>query len=384
MLVRGALARYIGVAPDFLVEKDPSSDRTKIYAILPSGFCTDISILLRKGDVVISSESIGIKSLCSFVAPPYGCSWCSLEDAARDVEAFVRPIIERRNVLLCYSGGKDSTLALLLLNHLLDRFDFKLRLVYVYVPLLDDPNNPRIAATLASRLGFDLEVIEAKRRDVKSYMRWRGLPRLGNRWCTQFKTRPIKRLAKQLDAVVVVADRATESPKRCRKLFRAIASSTAAHARIRKLYLIAKATLIDVIKIVSEHGLTHPLYLRGVTRVSCALCPFKSIYEYIVAKQSIEDEGLVLSVLKREYRKAYSRFVPEDTFLRCLLWRFSPQRAKAIYKLQSFVSKYFAAETRSIPFDEVRSSLSRLWRGLGATPRVNLVSVRDLCSTLGS
>ena len=381
MLDHGKVERFIGVAPDFLVEFIPSLEKRRLYVLLRSGYSVEVTDLLKHRDISTSFGRVGLGTLCSYVKPIYGCSWCDLDSAVSELEESLRSVLEGRNVLLCYSGGKDSTLALLLLSRLIDKVSFRLHLVYIYIPFLDDPKGPDVASRLASKLGCNLEVIEAKRRDVRSYLRWRGLPRLGDRWCTQFKTRPVKKLAKELDALIVVADRATESPKRCRKLVRALVSRPS--SRVRKLYIIAKATLLDVVKIVSEHDLVHPLYMSGATRISCTLCPFKSIYEYTVVDQSIEDEGLIESVLEKEYRRLYSNFVPKESFYENLLWRFSPRKSKIIHELLTFISRY-AVEARSISFKEVQRTLSRLWMQLGSIPRVDLASITDLCSTLSS
>ncbi len=372
---------FAGMAPDFLLTYNHRTHHVRTFLLTNTGRAIEISSLLNNGLIRIANKSLGISVICNAVKPLPNRVWIDINDAVKDVLSYADRILRGRHVIMCFSGGKDSSVALAILSALMNYIDFRLHVIYVYVPFLDDVKGPAIAASLAKRLGLDVEVIEPKRRDVKSYLRWLGLPKLGNRWCTKFKVIPVKRLAKELNGIIIVADRAIESPKRCRKLLFTMYSRP--REGVRKLYLISKATLLDVIEISKSLSLVHPLYFKGVTRVSCALCPFKSLYEYAISfnEQIVEDPGFIDSILRNEYRKEYARYVDENSFKELMLWRFNPLRAKLLAKLHEFVERYLIEE-RSITYEELSAWFSSPWRQ-GVQPEgLGISNVRDLCSIL--
>jgi len=293
-----------------------------------------------------------VRRLCA--DPRFFSIVCDIDDYIRIIARELRSLIEGRNLIFNFSGGKDSCAALILLMKLQEYLSFNLKVVYVHIPYLDDQRILSFVDYIRSRFGIDIEVLEHRRRDVRSYLKWRGLPRIGERWCTKFKVIPSKKLARKLDAYEVLATRASESPKRSR-LYGSL--NTVILKRSRKLYIMPLLTLIDVLKIVRRYSILNPLYTEGHLRISCALCPYKSLYELSLGYE-IEDEGLIDSVLRREHAKHY-RGIDYEQFIEYALWRYRPANARRVLALMKHVERL--AESHRISVDDMRKLISEFW-----------------------
>ena len=271
--------------------------------------------------------------------------------------------ITGKPVIVGVSGGKDSVAALTVVNSLASKFGLKVRATYVYIPFLDSVRSRRfVEDDLPSRVGSDVEVVEARKRDVKRYLKWRGMPKRGKRWCTYFKVRPMRDAMKADRRLLeVVADRVSESPKRARKLLKVASERLIlAGRRFRPTYLL---TILDVIDIVRSINATHPDYLSGYPRVACALCPYRSLYELgEEVLRDVDDAGLIEEVLRKEHSIRYAGLgISFEDFMTRHLWRFEPATAKLLNEVAGAVAK-----------DEGRARLSRncikliikeLWEG---------------------
>jgi len=271
-------------------------------------------------------------------------------------------------VLVGVSGGKDSTVALAVVEGLrrVLRASFRVRPMYVYVPYLDSVSaRSFVEGRLRKAFETEVEVVEGRVRDVRRYLKWRGMPRRGSRWCTYFKVRPMRDVMRSdRRAVEVVADRVTESLKRAWKLVKyASESAILAGRRFRPTYLM---TLLDIAAAVKTLGLTHPHYLLGYPRVACALCPFRSISELGDgcgdALKDVEDPGLIEEVWRRDWSKRYGpRGVGFEEYVTHALWRFSPGLAKDILKLKEALLKSEGVAAERLGRGEVREALTKLW-----------------------
>ncbi len=279
--------------------------------------------------------------------------------------------IRGRSVIVGVSGGKDSVAALTVVNSLAGRFGLKARATYVYIPFLDSVRSRKFAEdVLPRRVGCDVEVIEARRRDVKRYLKWRGMPKRGRRWCTYFKVRPMRDAMKADRRLLeVVADRVSESPKRARRLLKVASERLIlAGRRFRPTYIL---TILDVVDIVRSVNAVHPDYVSGYPRVACALCPYRSLYELGEdVLGDVDDAGLIEEVLRKEHSVRYARLgVGLEDFMAKHLWRFEPATAKLLNEVANAVVK---DEGRArLSRDRVKLMMKELWEG--TPPRVHVL-----------
>ena len=278
------------------------------------------------------------------------------------VERIVRAVgreVRGRRVVLGYSGGKDSTAALLVLMRLAERLGIRLDVMYIHMPFIESPRNVRFVEWVSRRLGVDIEVVEAPRRGMKSYLLWRGLPRRGDRWCTFFKVKPMREYRKRYrSALEVVADRIMEAPKRLEKL----AAPAARHEYLsgRKLRPTYLMTILDVVRVVREAGLVHPAYLDGLPRVACTLCPFKALHEFRIFEE-LEDPGFIEAVLRKEHRKWYSE-IPWEDFVKHHLWRYPRREALQVYRAKEVLGEMLErGELEEVDAREVEEGYRSLW-----------------------
>ncbi len=305
-----------------------------------------------------ASEAVG------YVAPDLDAYMDLLAEALRGK-------LEGKRVMVDFSGGKDSLATLAVLRELSERLDFTVVAVYVYVPYLEATDSLKFAEEAARRLGVDFELVEADRRRILYYLYRSGLPRRGARWCTYLKVRALRDLMEErrfdLEAK---GDRLVEAGKRLTRLYHLLRTGTFLQGR--KLNVVYSLTLLDVVKICREVGLVHPHYLIGLPRVSCAYCPYKSLYELELAEDlPVEDPGLIDHVLTIQYQRYYSPVVSREEFLEQHLWRYSPSIAK---QLATVRREYSGREELGV--DEVRRAFSSLWRS--PLPRAERIALEEL------
>ncbi len=337
----------------------------------------EVNDLIRKGIIPTSRGPLRIDSWLT-AAPYIHAKTIELDSYVENLAKSLGPKLEGKVIVVGYSGGKDSTAALIILTLLQNFVNFRLRAIYVYIPYLDNPSNLRFVDYVSKRLGIDIEVVEPRRRVFRSYLRWLGLPQRGNRWCTRFKAEPMRRILRELGdrGIEVVADRALESAKRARKLYLSIVRGSILTGR--KFRVVATLTLLDVISIVKRFGLVNPQYLEGMPRVSCTLCPYRSLYELGLASiDGVEDPGLVETVLRKMHVQRYS-FVEWSTFCTRALWRFRPREAAKLVALHNLLSRV-QPERRSLSSNTVSRLYTYPWiHEIGAP----LLRLEDIASIL--
>ncbi len=258
----------------------------------------------------------------------------SIEDIVDILYNTCGKIIENSSIVLAYSGGKDSTATLITLLKLQERVSYKLYVCYTYLPFLENVKNLKYVELVSKKLNINIDIISPPKRIVLKYLRKYGLPFRRCRWCTYLKVRPLREYYKKVNATFhAVGDRATECEKRWRRLFEYIMRMKFISKReFRPIYTLS---LIDVIEICKQYLLINPQYLRGLQRVSCVVCPYKSLPElYIENIDETEDPGLLESVLRFEYHRWYSHAVSLEDFQKLRLWRFVPNVAKLFVNLR--------------------------------------------------
>ncbi len=328
----GRVERLQGGAAEATVWYGPGHEEPRALFWVEPGRAVDVTRFLdARGDLVVGDVRLPYRLWVLSVPYVHGYTFQSLEEHVDRLARLVGRELRGRRVVLGYSGGKDSTAALLVLLALQERIGFRLDVMYIHIPFIESPRNVRFVEWVARRLSIDIEIVEAPRKKFRSYLLWRGLPRRGDRWCTFFKVKPMREYKKRhRGALEVVADRIMEAPKRLEKL--AAPASRHEYLSGRKFRPTYLMTLLDVVRVVREAGLVHPAYLDGLPRVACTLCPFKSLHEFTVLEE-LEDPGLIETVLRKEHRKWYQE-IPFEDFVEHHLWRYPRREAILVYRVK--------------------------------------------------
>ncbi|NPA84409.1 MAG: phosphoadenosine phosphosulfate reductase family protein [Crenarchaeota archaeon] len=188
-----------------------------------------------------------------------------LKEWERIAVKFLKPC---ERAVVPWSGGKDSTAALLIAKEACDE------VVAVYVDTgVDMHLNKLYVEDLASRLGVELVY---KRAPVKEEIASRGLPRREERWCTGLKLKALEEAIREARPdFVVVGDRDAESSARSsrweERSWEGVGTLKAPlklwSAMMVQLYLLHKGVY------------PNPLYPSGFYRLGCYICPFYRGYE---------------------------------------------------------------------------------------------------------
>jgi len=204
---------------------------------------------------------------------------------------------EAEKIVVPWSGGKDSTAALILALEAFGRD----RVVAVNVDTgTEFPLTARYIEEVAEKLGVELVSVYAGLREA---IYQRGLPRLGERWCTGLKLealrRAISRLTEGGKPVVIVGDRDAESKLRVKRPQTRISGEEVTLAPLKlwggshvQLFLIWKGVPLN------------PLYEIGFYRIGCFICPSLRDWELGIIKSRRQVLGL-----QRE--KLFELFVKE-------------------------------------------------------------------------
>ena len=276
-----------------------------------------------------------------------------------------------KTVLLGYSGGKDSTVALLVLLKLQEHVGFKLKPVYIHFPYLEPPQYTSFVDRVARKLDIRIEFLEPKRREVKTLLKWKGLPRRGNRWCTYYKVKPMRELRKRLgNPIEVVADRVTEAPKRFERLKKRLEELEPLRGkRLNPVYMLS---VLDVAAILRKYGLVHPDYLLGSPRIACLMCPFRALHEFPQDwLDRLEDPGLVEEVLAKEHRRWYAE-IPFEDFKHYHLWRYSRPIALRVWRARRGLA-FYAEGLEKLQRWQVIHAFRSVWvEKLPEKPRIGL------------
>ena len=322
------------------------------------------SLLDGRGALRVRGEGgEGFAPISSWVlSPPYVHARVvvDLDEYARWLARLVGREVRGKRILLGFSGGKDSVAALLVLLKLMEYVSFRLHVMYIHIPFLESPRNVEFVERVAEKTGIEIDVRSAPRRDMKTLLKWKGMPRRGYRFCTMYKAKPMRQVRKEDPRTIeVVGDRLTESPKRFERLSKAAAARVIlAGRKFRPTYLF---TILDVIDIVRRSGLVHPDYLEGLPRVACTLCPYKSLYEFYTIP-ALEDEKLIENVLERMWRKWYS-WTSYEVFREQRLWRFSALAAKPLLYLKQVLAERYWGQLAAVQARSVVEAYRRLWTG---------------------
>lgn len=198
-------------------------------------------------------------------------------------KAFLKSLGDPDRIVVSFSGGKDSLVAL----HLATEYYGAENIDAIYVDTgVDFPDTRKYVEKISSTLGVSVHTVYAP---VKDYITSRGLPTKTNRWCTLLKTVAFKKKLKEITekyrkVLVIVGDRDVESEARARK----------PPVRKRKIYLEAApikqwSTLMVQLYIWYHNLPENPVYINGFYRLGCYICPaLTSLEKQVMIKKYYE------------------------------------------------------------------------------------------------
>ena len=330
-------------------------------------YAKSIRSIIRDREVLIDKHKINIFKIIDATPSFFGKVISSVDEYARLLANIVGPNIKNKKIVLWFSGGKDSLATLLILLNLQEYVGFDLKTVYVHVPYLDGHTNLRFVDRVSKKLSIDIAIESIESGRMMELISQRGLPFRGYRWCTyNAKVKLMRKIRRRLGCDYEArSERIFESMKRLMSLReyakqRMFISGT----KFRPTYPL---TILDVIEISKSLGLIHPHYLSGCSRVSCSLCPYRTIMEIDTTLRDVEDPGFISSVIKMMHRKWYSNIDYED-YLYYSLWRFSPALALPILKIKKLIE----SRVDGIPIATIKERVSWIWRNNIMAPSLDL------------
>ncbi|AEC50947.1 hypothetical protein PNA2_0030 [Pyrococcus sp. NA2] len=174
-----------------------------------------------------------------------------------------------KTAIVPWSGGKDSTAALILASKVFDE------VTAVYVKMeYEMPLTEEYIERVASKLGIDLIKVEVP-MPIEKY----GLPTHSNRWCTRMKVEALYNSIKDFEnPVLVVGDRDSESARR--RLKPPVIERRTPFGRILEIMPIKfwSGAMVQLYILMNKLDL-HPLYYQGFYRLGCTVCPSLADWE---------------------------------------------------------------------------------------------------------
>ncbi len=203
----------------------------------------------------------------------------------RIAESLLRQVchaVDPDRVIVPWSGGKDSTAALILALKVFG----KDKVTPIFVDTgLDLPLNLHYVHYVSEVLGISVEIEHA---GIDRELERRDLPTHENRWCTKLKIRAlyraIRRVAKR--PLIVVGDRDNESLLR---LKRAPIRTHEGYHQVAPLKFWSSA-LVQLYVLMNKIPL-NPLYQIGFYRLGCYICPAYRVWELDIAESILREEN---------------------------------------------------------------------------------------------
>lgn len=208
------------------------------------------------------------------------------------MDLFFRQFLERNvseqieKIVIPWSGGKDSTAVLIAATKLFGRN----RVIALFSDTgVEFPETLEYIEKVASHLGINLHIEKA---GLDEAIKHRGLPRLGDRWCTGLKLEALKRGMNKIardyrNYVVIIGDRDAESKIRVKRPPVRVEDG---HMVLSPLKLFSGAQI--ELYIMGKGIPLNPLYEKGFYRVGCYICPSLRHWELSI----IEKAGLLSNV----------------------------------------------------------------------------------------
>lgn len=345
-----------------------STDESRIYF-----FSTDIGYDIRERInnnriMIVNDSYIELPYILDATPSVFGRTFSDFESYLQFLAKNIGSKIKSRKVVVWFSGGKDSTASLIVLLGLQRYVDFHLEAYYMHVPLLDGERNLRFVDVISRRLNIEISIESIGRHKMKDLLEYFGIPYRGFRWCTYHsKIKPMRKIKRiRSFDYEVSSERIFESYKRF--------SSLLEYAR-RKMFISGKQlkptylfTIMDVVDIVKKRNVVHPDYLAGCSRVSCSICPYRTIFELKKTMDDLEDPGLIDNALRKTYLARYKDMVDFEEYMVYALWRFSPRIADKILALKKLVRE----SEQCLRSGDVHRMISSIWLSKFESPIIEV------------
>ncbi|WP_457752342.1 phosphoadenosine phosphosulfate reductase domain-containing protein [Thermococcus sp.] len=186
---------------------------------------------------------------------------------------------ESNDVIVPWSGGKDSTATLILAREVFD----EVTAVYVRMEY-EMPGTDEYVEELAKKLDVDLI-----RVDVPMPIEKFGMPTHKNRWCTRKKVEALYSVVSDFkNPVLLLGDRDGESARR--RLKPPVVERKTDFGRILEVMPIKFWSGFMVQLFILMRGFKlHPLYYEGFYRLGCTVCPSLAEWEVeLLKKRGVE------------------------------------------------------------------------------------------------
>ncbi len=210
-----------------------------------------------------------------------------------EATGFIRRLDPGGTVYVSFSGGADSTAALVLAVEALGAR----RVTAVYVDTgIEFPETRLHVEKVASKLGVDLVVVEGEGRFWRELSRGRRPPSRDSRWCTALlKIEPLREFYSKLrPRLIIEGVRGFESLAR---LTLGDVTSSPVAPTARRAFPVYEWSRLEVQLYLRWKGVeTNPLYDEGLTRIGCIVCPAMHMYELFEVSRRLHPalfEGIV-------------------------------------------------------------------------------------------
>ncbi|ASJ07950.1 hypothetical protein A3L11_01390 [Thermococcus siculi] len=208
-----------------------------------------------------------------------------IEAFAEASRAFLTQFSDR-DIVVPWSGGKDSTAALILASQVFDN----VRAIYVRMEY-EMPMTDEYVEELAKKLG-----VELVRVDVPMPIEKFGMPSHGNRWCTRMKVEALYNAVSDLERpVLVVGDRDGESARRRLKPPVVVRRNEILGEFLEIMPVKFWSGMMVQLFILMNGFELHPLYYEGFYRLGCTICPSLAEWELDL----LENLGMLPEIMRR-------------------------------------------------------------------------------------
>lgn len=230
------------------------------------------SVMEFMGDLEINGEELSL----SGIDIPLSAESISEEDDIRitfgderDGEPIEKLLSRYENIIISFSGGKDSIATALFVRDM--GFASKSRLLFCHVPVFSFDDEVEYAKYAAGKIGIPLEIVQASEDNngIIQKIKKRGYPGRMLNWCnSDYKVKPMNDYYKKLTGsyIMVIGNRAEESEKRADQRPRGIWNGR------DFVYPINDLKTNDVVSMINKEKIAAHHVYRVFSRYSCSIC----------------------------------------------------------------------------------------------------------------